>query len=249
MHLWVADSSNCSVVKVTLDGTPVARLGSYGSAEGQFSGPEGLALAGGMLYVADEGNHRVVALHADTLAWAFAFGERGSGEGELMNPVGLTALGGELYVRDTNNHRIQAFSLDGKFLRAFGGRGTAPGQFVRPTGMAAAAGGNLIFVAEAGSRRVQVLTPQGTPLQVVPLPTAGQLYGLCVDEERGTLYVADYEKHQVHVLHFQHSWSKAKQGGAAHIAQSPVTASDVPCVVGSPVDDCLYESLPWSRSD
>ena len=44
--MWVADSSNCSVAKIVLkDGAHTTRTGSYGAGVGEFSGPEGLALA------------------------------------------------------------------------------------------------------------------------------------------------------------------------------------------------------------
>jgi hypothetical protein len=45
-HVWVADSSNCSVSKIMLkDGALVTRTGSYGAGVGELSAPEGLALA------------------------------------------------------------------------------------------------------------------------------------------------------------------------------------------------------------
>jgi len=206
VHIWVADSSNCSVAKVRLpDGSDVLRTGSYGSDANEFSGPEGLALVHGMLFVADQGNHRIVMLDAATLTWRGAFGSKGSGCGQLCNPVGLTAIGDELYVRDTSNHRIQVFDVSGAhgagvcgaYLRSFGGPGKAPGQFDEPTGMAHDGRGRLL-VSEAGAKRVQVLTTTGEPLQVLPLPQAGRLYGMCVCD--GRAYVADYEQHQVHVL-------------------------------------------------
>ena len=50
----------------------------------EFSHPEGLALSRGRLIVADKDNNRLVCLHADTLAWAFAVGRFGSGPSELM---------------------------------------------------------------------------------------------------------------------------------------------------------------------
>ena len=80
-------------------------------------------------------------------------------------------------------------------------------------------------MSEAGAGRVQMLTLQGAPLQVLRLPTptrtpapnpnpaltptptlhqvlrlptAGKLYGMCVSGSR--VFVADYERHQVHVL-------------------------------------------------
>lgn len=244
-HLWVADSMNCSVQKCTLDGTIVCRVGVYGEGECQFSGPEGLALAHGKLFVADEGNHRIVALDAETLKWLFAFGSNGAEPGELCKPVGVSSIeevhrgegaaseftipatskvggaGGRvtLYVRDTGNHRICAFDTEGNFLRCFGSHGVAPGQFHCPTGMCIDRRGRVLVsdqgapspsgagadgrkgrdsVCATGGSRVQVLTAEGLPLQVLPLPGCKRIYGMCV---RGSyVLAADYEKHQVQVL-------------------------------------------------
>ena len=122
-----------------------------------------------------------------------------------MNLASRCAAAAELYVRDTNNHRIQVFDVSGAdgpgvcgaFLRVFGALGSEPGQFDQPTGMAHDGRGRLI-ISEAGAKRLQVLSPEGTPLQVLPLPHAGRLYGMCVRDE--SVYVADYERHLVHTL-------------------------------------------------
>jgi len=198
--LWVADSSNCTVQKMRLaDGQVQCRMGSWGEGDCQFNAPEGLALHAGILYVADEGNHRVVLLDAPTLKWRGAFGSRGSADGEFCHPVGLTVLDGEVYVRDANNHRIQVFSPAGEFRRAFGAKGSDRGKFIYPTGMAAVGSGRLL-VSEAGAGRVQMLTKYGEPLDELPLPCAGKLYGMCVNEQSSTVFVADYGKHRLHVL-------------------------------------------------
>ena len=55
-----------------------------------------------------------------------------------------------------------------RFARAFGGEGDAPGQFKWTQGVAFVRG--LLVVSE--SYRLQVLTPKGVPLQVLPLRVA-----------------------------------------------------------------------------
>ena len=52
---------------------------AHGWAPGEFSHPEGLALGGGRLFVADKDNNRIVALQPDTFAWLFEVGSFGSG--------------------------------------------------------------------------------------------------------------------------------------------------------------------------
>ena len=57
---------------------------AHGWAPGEFSHPEGLALGGGRLFVADKDNNRIVALQPDTFTWLFEVGSFGSGSEELM---------------------------------------------------------------------------------------------------------------------------------------------------------------------
>ena len=52
-----------------------------------------------------------------------------------------------------------------QFRRAIGGEGDAPGRFKEPQGVAVWRG--LLVVSEAGGWRVQVLTLEGVPLQIL----------------------------------------------------------------------------------
>ena len=79
-----------------------------------------------------------------------------------------------------------------RFARAFGGEGGAPGQFTRPQGVAVVRG--LVVVSEP--QRLQVLTPKGVPLQVVPL--AARAGAVSASEDR--VWVTDAGAHRVHVL-------------------------------------------------
>ena len=65
--------------------------------------------------------------------------------------------------------------------------GSAPGEFAEPVGVCV--GHGKLYVSEARGRRIQVLTLEGKPLQVLPLSVDGlgrlsQLGGLCVDDTR-----------------------------------------------------------------
>ena len=59
-NLYVADTDNHRVQKVSPAGELLAQWGSYGSDPGQFRGPMGVAVdAQGNVYVAVWGNHRI----------------------------------------------------------------------------------------------------------------------------------------------------------------------------------------------
>ena len=62
-NLYVADTKNQRIQKLSPDGEPLAQWGSAGSAPGQFRNPSGVAVDGaGNLYVADTENNRVQVL-------------------------------------------------------------------------------------------------------------------------------------------------------------------------------------------
>jgi DNA-binding beta-propeller fold protein YncE len=205
--LYVSDTSNNRVQKLRLtDGEVIGTVGkagcSEGDGEGQFYMPARLCVAGGALYTCDYLNHRIVVLGTD-LSWRYTFGRQGSGDGEFDRPAAIAAHGGEIYVMDQCNHRAQVFAPDRdgrmRFARAFGGLGEAPGQFNCPSGVAIIRG--LLVVSsqsKTGAGRLQVLTPKGTPLQVLAL--GSRLKGMCADDQR--LWVADAGDNRVHVLPF-----------------------------------------------
>jgi len=59
-NVYVADTGNHRIQKFTSSGTFVTKWGSFGSGDGQFSGPYGVAVDGsGYVYVADTGNGRI----------------------------------------------------------------------------------------------------------------------------------------------------------------------------------------------
>ncbi|KAL3930293.1 MAG: hypothetical protein SGPRY_001600 [Prymnesium sp.] len=112
--------------------------------------------------------------------------------GELCDPGGLVVLSDEVIVCDISNHRLQCFSIEGRYTRAIGRRGVAPGCFTLPSGIATTS--QLLLVAER--RRVQVLTAQGVPLQVVLPDMCGSLQGITCLGSR--VLVADSEARLVH---------------------------------------------------
>ena len=87
-------------------------FGSYGSAPGHLMAPSNVAFGpGGLMAVADTGNHRVQVFNPDG-TFAFAFGQRGEGQGEFHWPEGVAfGPGGLLAVADMGSNRVQVFRL------------------------------------------------------------------------------------------------------------------------------------------
>lgn len=121
---YVADTTNMGgdyinsyihnrVQKFDSGGKFIAQWGSYGSSDGQFQNPIGVAVdSAGNVYVADAGNYRVQKFDSDGKFIA-KFGSYGKGDGQFSNLNGVAVdSSGYVYVADGGaNHRIQKFSL------------------------------------------------------------------------------------------------------------------------------------------
>lgn len=173
VRLYVADHGNSRVVCFSaLTGRYLRLIGAgKGSGPGQLSGPFGLALQypkGGrrgdpvQLFVADYGNNRVQVF--DSLTGRF-LRSVGTGAAQLNHPRGLALSdsedGPQLYVADCGNHRVMVYDAkSGRLLRTIGnGEGSEQGQISCPNGILVhpCVGGTLVFVAEIGNNRIQVL--------------------------------------------------------------------------------------------
>ena len=148
----------------------------------RFNFPEGLALSGTTLYVADRRNHRIRAINlaspdktVSTIASTKDPGhEDGAGSGadriaQFDNPSGLALSGNTLYVADVNNHRIRAINLASanKTVSTIAGTkdpghedGAGSGadriaQFDNPSGLALS--GNTLYVADVNNHRIRAI--------------------------------------------------------------------------------------------
>ena len=86
-------------------------MGSYGEGNGQFQGPEGIAVdSSNNIYVADEGDSRVEKF-GGIGNYLTQWGSVGTGNGQFEFPFGiaLDGSGNFVYVADLANNRIQVF--------------------------------------------------------------------------------------------------------------------------------------------
>uniref|UniRef100_A0A1X7UV11 RING-type domain-containing protein n=1 Tax=Amphimedon queenslandica TaxID=400682 RepID=A0A1X7UV11_AMPQE len=167
---FILVSDNHRIQKISMDGYLIASVvlnpdltfshsfGSYGSTNGQFKYPQGIAFDGqGLLYVADGWNHRIQKFSPDG-KFVGQFGAYGSGPGQLVSPYGITidtAATGLVYVSEYGNARISVFTSDGVFIRKFGSYGCNIDQINRPIGLAFNKDG-LLYVCNLGNNRLVV---------------------------------------------------------------------------------------------
>jgi DNA-binding beta-propeller fold protein YncE len=66
---FASDIGHDRILRVSPEGALVGTFGRAGSALGEFLEPWDVACAGGRLYIADKGNHRVQRIEADRVTW------------------------------------------------------------------------------------------------------------------------------------------------------------------------------------
>jgi sugar lactone lactonase YvrE len=194
-NVYVADSQNCTIRKITPAGmvTTLAGLpGSYGSADGtgaaaRFDGPQGLAVdAAGNVYVADLWNFTIRKVTPDGVVTTLAgqAGTSGSADGtggaaRFGAPWGGVAVDatGNLYVADYGNDTIRKITPDGvvtTLAGQAGATGSADGtggteRFDGPVGVALDASGNL-YVADSQNNTIRKIAPGGVVTTLAGLP-------------------------------------------------------------------------------
>jgi DNA-binding beta-propeller fold protein YncE len=192
-RLFIADSTNNRVVITDLDGKKlaVAGTGAEGKADGPFARatfnePQGMALQGDTLYVADRKNHliRALDLKAQQVTTVAGTGHqaafpptakamRGGAalKIELNSPWDVLAVGDSLYIAMAGHHQIWKLNLKQRILSLFAGTSDenildgprTRAKFAQPSGLAT--NGSTLFVADS----------ETSAIRAVPLAGVGQV--------------------------------------------------------------------------
>ncbi|XP_065906775.1 E3 ubiquitin-protein ligase TRIM71-like [Dysidea avara] len=97
----------------------VKELGSHGSEDSHFDGPQGVAFdSHDQLYIADFNNHRIQKFDHNFM-YLQQFGKEAAGN-EEFGPVAIAVHNERLYVVDSNNKCISVFLTNGFFCLTFG---------------------------------------------------------------------------------------------------------------------------------
>jgi DNA-binding beta-propeller fold protein YncE len=181
--------------------TFVLKWGSYGSGDGQFMNPRGVAVdSQGNVYVTDTFNHRIQKFDPDG-NFITQWGLSGFGDGQFYLPiVAATDSNDYVYVADTWNHRIQKFDSSGNFITKWGSYGSGDGFFYAPHGIIADSSGD-IYVADTLNDRIQKFDSSGNFITKWGSSGMGdsqfnQPHGIFVDPN-DNVYVTDSWNHKV----------------------------------------------------
>ena len=137
-NVWITDSRNHTVMKLSQEGELLMTLGIPGQAgttDETFNRPADIAFGpNDELYVADGyGNSRVVKYDADG-NFLSTWGTPGSAPGEfdLVHSIATDSVG-NVYAADRENNRIQIFNSEGSLLRTWTHLGATQNIFITPS--------------------------------------------------------------------------------------------------------------------
>jgi DNA-binding beta-propeller fold protein YncE len=184
-RLFIADSTHHRIVITDLNGKKiaVAGTGAVGRADGPFdqatfNDPQGMALRGDTLYVADRKNHliRALDLKAPTVQTLAGVGEQGhvrdrSGPAHqvgLNSPWDLYLHGDTLFIAMAGHHQIWTLDVKKAVLTPYAGTGREDivdgpfdrANFAQPSGLAG--DGQTLYVADSEVSAVRALPLNGT---------------------------------------------------------------------------------------
>ncbi len=233
-RLFIADSNHNRIVISRTDGQvlDVAGRGDIGADDGSFAlatfnHPQGMALDGIYLYIADTENHllRRLNLEAHTVETIAGTGKQALGayrrgparETELSSPWDLTLINDILYIAMAGSHQVWAMNLQHQEVGPYAGSGREAridgllmqAALAQPSGISS--DGTNLYVAdsEISSIRAVSLNPQGRVSTVVGLDlfefgdadgqgeTVRLQHPLGVVCHNGVLFVADTYNHKI----------------------------------------------------
>jgi len=218
--LYVADSKNHAIRKITPNGTVESYAGSLTAESGttdeigsnaRFKDPRGITVgSNGIVYVADRGNHRIRQIGTDRRVIILAGNGQGTNNGNGTNaqfdyPAGIAIndTTGHIYVADTENHTIRLITGTNRAvsLYAGGSRDRNSQGFAEGIGSNAKfwftgsvcvdqLTGNL-YVADNGNSKIRKVGTDRNVTTLVETPGGGtRPQGAVIRESTGVIYAA-----------------------------------------------------------
>ena len=172
--LILKEGDNKCILKFGNNGNFITKWGSYGTGDGEFNYPTGIAVdSSDYVYVVDSGDNKCIQKFDSNGNFITKWGSPGtgyykyiagitidsSGEGEFNYPTGIAVDSSDyVYVVDSGNRGdnkcIQKFDSNGNFITKWGSTGTGDGEFNGPTGIVVNSQG-AVYVVDSDNHRIQ----------------------------------------------------------------------------------------------
>ena len=198
-NIYVADTTNNIIRKITADGTVTTIAGTAGvtgwwdgqGSEAAFNLPIGITVApNGYLYVADTFNHKIRKISPFGVVATFSGIGSGNIDGDasiarFSSPQGIVLdSNGNIFIADYGNHKIRKVEPNG-FVTTFAGigsSGSADGNgiaasFNRPAGITIDGNDNL-YVVESFGQKIRKITPTADVTTIAGNGSSGNNNGI-----------------------------------------------------------------------
>ena len=178
--LYVADTHNHHVQKLTSSGKFLHKFGQQGSGQGQFNRPWGVIIdSNNKLIVSDSGNHRIQIFNENG-GWLLTID--GQGNHSFQSPWGL-ALDpqGNIHVAADGSNTIKVFTKKGVCIRMYGDPNHPSGIAIDDEGYS--------LVSEYNGHCLSIYDPEGNKIH-----TVGNLKYPCdtaLDSRDGSVFIAN----------------------------------------------------------
>lgn len=238
-RLFITDTNHNRIVVTALTGELQHVIGSgrAGRTDGvfeaaEFDHPQGTALVGNLLFVADTENHllRVVDLEAKTVRTFAGTGKQGSPgikttgpllETPMNSPWSITAANGVLYIAMAGPHQIWSHTIGSEVIGAFAGSGRE--DVINGPLLTAAFAQPSEIVVDSNGKYLYLVDSEGSAVRRVATDPTGQVITIAGTSElpRGQSLFAFGDVDGVgNQARFQHPLGIAIEGDTLFIADS-----------------------------
>lgn len=238
-RLFITDSNHNRIIITSLTGELKSVIGSGLSGrkdgsfqEAEFQRPQGTALAGNTLYVADTENHLIRSIDLETSTVSTLAGTGGQGnpglpdsglllETSMNSPWSIASAQGTLYIAMAGPHQIWSHKIGSDSIGVFAGSGRedvtngplTAAAFAQPSEIILDAAGQFLYVVDS----------EGSAIRRVPVDPTGQVTTLAGTSElpRGQSLFAFGDQDGIgDAARFQHPLGIAIQQDTLYIADS-----------------------------
>ncbi|KAL5496444.1 hypothetical protein EMCRGX_G012727 [Ephydatia muelleri] len=180
--LYVADTNNHRVQKLTSSGKFLHKFGQQGSGQRQFNSPVGVIIdSNNKLIVSDYNNHRIQIFNENG-GWLLTIDGHGLGNHSFQHPWGL-ALDpkGNIHVAAYGSNTIKVFTKEGVYVRMYGDPKGPSGIAIDDEGYS--------LVSEHNGNCLSIYYPEGIKIHTVG--NLKQPFGTALDPRDGSVFVAN----------------------------------------------------------
>ncbi|KAL5496657.1 hypothetical protein EMCRGX_G012990 [Ephydatia muelleri] len=186
--LYVADSGNHRVQKLTSSGKFIRKFGQQGSGRGEFSWPMAVTIdSNNQVFVSDWDNHRIQIfnIHGD---WLSTIDGTGSGNHSFQSPNGL-ALDpqGNIHVAAFNSNTIKVFTKEDVYVRMYGDPNGPSGIAIDDEGysLVSEARGNCFSIYDSEGNKIHTVANLRNPRNIL------------LDSRNGSVFIANCDANTV----------------------------------------------------